>query len=85
MRSIDWLLDISSVEETKKSMIEQHVSQLECMNYLNSGMGLSHYRGIGCRTSAAEAFYRSPATVVDKIKRMGSDLKIRIVRLKFRR
>ena len=73
LRMVDWLLDISSVEDKKVQMIQQHVSQLECMNYLNSGMGLSHYRGIGCRTSAAEAFYRSPATLADKIKRMASN------------
>ena len=70
LRSVDWLLDISSVEHIKKQMIEQHVSQLECMDYLSSGMGLSHYRGIGCRSSAAEAFYRSPASITDKAKRL---------------
>ena len=71
LRSVDWLLDISSVEHIKRQMIEQHVSQLECMDYLSSGMGLSQYRGIGCRTSAAEAFYRSPASILDKSKRLG--------------
>ncbi len=70
LRTVDWLLDISSVEDTKRRMIEQHISQLECMDYLDAGMGLSHYRGIGCRSSAAEAFYRSPASIVDKTKRL---------------
>ena len=74
LRSIDWLLDISSVEEVKRKMIMQHVSQLECMDYLNSAMGLSHYRGIGCRTSSAEAFYRSSATLIEKVKRIASTL-----------
>lgn len=72
LRTVDWLLDISTVESVKVKMIEQYASQLECMDYLHSGMGLSHYRGIGCRTSAAEAFYRSPVTPVNKTKRMAS-------------
>ena len=75
LRSSDWLLDISSVEKVKSQMLQQHVSQLECMDYLNSAMGLSHYRGIGCRTSAAEVFYRSPASFTDKIKRVVSNIK----------
>lgn len=74
LRSSDWLLDISSVEEKKREMIEQHVSQIECMDYTTAGMGLSHYRGIGCRTSAAEIFYRSPASITDKTKRLVSNL-----------
>ena len=76
LRSSDWLLDISSVEKIKSQMLQQHVSQLECMDYLNSAMGLSHYRGIGCRTSAAEVFYRSPASFTDKIKRVVSNIKV---------
>lgn len=55
-------------------MIKQHVSQIECMDYINAGMGLSHYRGIGCRTSAAEIFYRSPASISDKAKRLLSNI-----------
>lgn len=80
LRSVDWLLDISSVQETKTAMIRQHVSQLECMDYLNSAMGMSAYRGIGCRTSAAEAFYRSPASLSDKLKRAVSNLRQRAKR-----
>lgn len=72
LRSVDLLIDISSVEATKRKMIETYVSQLECMDYLEAGMGLSHYRGIGARSSAAEAFSRSPASLTDKIKRFVS-------------
>lgn len=81
LRSIDWLLDISSVDDKKRQMIEQHASQIECLDYVNSGMGLSHYRGVGCRTSAAEAFYRSPASLTDKAKRVALSL-LRFIKVK---
>lgn len=74
VRIIDVLIDISSVEDKKKQMIMQFESQLECKNYLNAGMGLSHYRGVGCNSSAAEAFYYSPASIFDKVKRFVSAL-----------
>lgn len=72
LQIIDVLLDISEYEEKKEQMIKQFVSQLECKDYLNAGMGLSHYRGIGCNSIAAEAFYYSPASVMDKIKKFVS-------------
>ena len=72
LRIIDVLIDISEQEKKKEKMIKQFVSQLECKNYLNAGMGLSHYRGIGCNSSAAEAFYYSPASFIDKVKRIAS-------------
>lgn len=74
LHTLDVLMDISSQEDKKKQMIEQFVSQLECKNYLNAGMGLSHYRGIGCNSSAAEAFYYSPASMMDKLKRHASNI-----------
>ena len=74
LRVIDVLIDISEQESEKEQMIKQFVSQLECKNYLNAGMGLSHYRGIGCDSSAAEAFYYSPASIMDKIKRIVSNI-----------
>ncbi|MBQ7203709.1 MAG: PIG-L family deacetylase [Eubacterium sp.] len=79
LRSVDWLIDISSVEHKKEQMIKQHISQLECLDYFNSAMGLSHFRGIGCRTSSAEAFYRSPVTFIDILKRTASNT-IRIIK-----
>lgn len=66
---VDVLIDISSVKEVKEKMIRKHVSQLECKDYLNAAMGLSSYRGLSCNSSAGEAFYRSPASLLDKIKK----------------
>lgn len=75
LQVVDVLIDISEYEDKKIQMIKQHVSQLEDKDYLNAGMGLSHYRGISCGSSAAEAFYYSPASIVDKVKRIVSRLK----------
>ena len=72
LQIVDVLVDISAQELKKELMIKQFVSQLESKDYLNAGMGLSHYRGIGCNSSAAEAFYCSPASVIDKVKRIVS-------------
>lgn len=74
LQVIDILIDISEQEQKKELMIRQFVSQLECKDYLNAGMGLSRYRGIGCNSSAAEAFFYSPASMMDKIKRIGSKI-----------
>ena len=71
LQVIDVLVDISSKEEVKRRMIKQYVSQLECKTYENAGMGLSQYRGIGCNATTAEAFYFSPASIVDKLKYIG--------------
>lgn len=75
LQIVDVLVDISVQEPKKELMIKQFVSQLECKDYLNAGMGLSHYRGIGCNSSAAEVFYYSPASMMDKIKRIVSKIK----------
>lgn len=72
LHSVDVLINIEPKINEKQQMIRQHISQLECKNYLNAGMGLSHYRGIGCNSQGAEAFYCSPASVVDKGKRIVS-------------
>ena len=69
LHTVDVLINIESKLNEKEQMIRQHVSQLECKNYLNAGMGLTHYRGIGCNSQGAEAFYYSPASLIDKGKK----------------
>lgn len=78
LHSVDVLINIADVADVKEKMISAHVSQLEDKDYLSAGMGLSHYRGIGCKSRAAEAFYKSPAALSDKIKRFLSTIKSKI-------
>lgn len=49
-------LDISSVIERKRSMIEQHESQMMDIDYAGKGIGLSCYRGIYMKVPYAEAY-----------------------------
>lgn len=73
LRTVDVLIDISERVTEKEKMINCFTSQLECKDYFKAGMGLSYYRGINCK-SAAEAFYYSPASMMDKMKRAVSYL-----------
>lgn len=75
LRSCDVLIDIETQAGIKEQMISAHVSQIEDKDYLGAGMGLSRYRGISCKSHAAEAFYRSPASVGDKVKRLLGKIK----------
>lgn len=56
LRHPTWYLDITSVAEKKREMINQHKSQLVDIDYLSKGMALSCYRGIFNVSEYAEAF-----------------------------
>jgi len=75
LHTVDVLINIEPKLAEKEKMIRQHISQLECKDYLNAGMGLSAYRGIGCNSQGAEAFFYSPASLMDKFKRVYSIIK----------
>ena len=49
-------LDISPVIEMKRSMIEQHVSQMMDIDYAGKGISLNCYRGIHINVPYAEAY-----------------------------
>lgn len=56
LRHPTWFLPITSVSETKKKMIAQHVSQLADIDYVSKGMALSCYRGAFINEEYAEAY-----------------------------
>lgn len=59
LRHATWFLDISAVAENKRTMIEQHISQLADINYTEKAMALSCYRGMFNGTDYSEAFLYS--------------------------
>lgn len=59
LRHATCFLDISSVADIKRNMIQQYTSQLKDVKYDEKGMALSCYRGIFNNTKYSEAFLYS--------------------------
>ena len=67
LRHPTWFLDISSVKDKKKRMIEQHKSQIADINYVDKGMALSCYRGMFNNVEYAEAFAYSEYSGIRRV------------------
>ena len=52
-------VDITSVVETKREIIELYASQVADMSYVESTLGLNRFRGLRVRVPYAEAFFVS--------------------------
>ena len=84
LRSPTDYVDISSVIDIKRKMIECHKSQLEDCDYAEKGIALSNYRGMYAHCGYAEAFTESSKMKRNEFKQMLSLDCLNILR-KFRR
>ena len=75
LRKPNIYIDITTVIEKKRELIEIYKSQTKDLDYVNLAMGLNAYRGISRKMCYAEAFYCERQDKTAKLKQFKKKLK----------